>query len=222
MNRRCHSTRACKALTPWEFLAIIVVAVVVVLFAQPFYKRYFGESIIHPINHARQIHLATQQMALDRQTTGDVSLGWPGDINRGLPTSADAADFAWILVDEGYIDANNMGLFAVGDVRPASSFASMTRDNVAFAIGGITEDLSPETLFIVSCNYIGPPDGLDPEQAPFGSRGWVMLRKGGNASSLRLKQARLDPHATEFKQQIGRLPPGWLGGANPTLPPVAD
>src|SRR6187397_1091037 len=32
------------------------------------------------LSNMKQLHLATQQMALDSTTTGDTNIGWPGDL----------------------------------------------------------------------------------------------------------------------------------------------
>lgn len=174
------------------------------------------------LHNARMIHLAAQQMALDRETTGDKAIGWPGDINGGLPESADAADFARILVENHYLAESDLRAFAAAGIPAAKDLPSLTRENVAFAFGRVIVESPSDTIFAVTCNYIGAPVGLDSDQAPFGDKAWVVFRKGGDGSYYRLDRARLDPGETEFQEIIGRLPPGWLGGANPTLPPSAD
>lgn len=205
-------------------MVVAALVLIALLFLTPRMDNGAGKrgAMIQSLNHAREIHLATQQMALDRHTTGDQNIGWPGDINGGLPESADASDFAKILVETGYISRDNLKVFTAPGIPPAPDLANLTRENVAFAIGRVTEVSPGSTLFIVSCNYIGPPEGLDPGQAPFGSRGWVAMRKGGDGSNYRSTQAHFDPKDARMHELVGLLPPGWLGGANPTLPPVAD
>ena len=50
------------------------------------------------LSNMKQLHLVTQQMAIDSTTTGDTNLGWPGD----MPTPSWSAWATSIVLDEAF------------------------------------------------------------------------------------------------------------------------
>lgn len=206
-----------------ELLVVISIIAILAALAIPAVTSAITRGqLIQALNNARQIHLATQQMALDRTTTGDTFIGWPADISGAdAPELTDAADFAELLIDEGYLEEGDLRIFTAAGIPPATDLENLGTENIAFAVGEVGETSAGNTVFLVTVNYVGGADGLDEEQAPFGNKGWIALRKGGDGSNYRLRQAELDPTETRFEQQVGRLPTGWLVGANETAPPTA-
>lgn len=177
---------------------------------------------VRTLGGARQIHMATQHMALDRIRTENPLIGWPGDvIGEGDVKLKKASDLARLLVREGYITEGDLSIFSMAPGIPAASrLADLSSENMAYAIGVVEETSKSETLFLVTCNY--GPAGLEPGQAPFGSKGWVIFRKGGDGGVYSSRDAQLTPDSEEFQRRIGILPPSWLPGANPLPPPVSQ
>lgn len=207
-----------------ELLVVISIIAILAALAIPAVTSAITRGqLTQALNNARQIHLSTQQMALDRTTTGDPIIGWPGDIDTtgdDAPELGDAADFARLLIDEGYLGEGDLRIFTAAGVTAALNLEALTSANIAFAIGEVREVNSSDTIFIVTANYQTPGE-LDENQEPFGDKGWVVFRKGGDGGYYRQRQAEIDAGTDRFRQQIGRLPDGWLTGINDTAPPTA-
>lgn len=112
---------------------------------------------------ARLFYFATQQMAIDGETTGDKNLGWPADIK-----AASVVAFTRVLFTNHYLSQQDIDKIA-------------TR----FLVTN-TSDKDPEkTIFLISDNY--RPDGAAPGPGPFGP--YVVLSfRDGSGTILSLKE----------------------------------
>jgi len=173
------------------------------------------------MNNGRQMYLAAQQMALDGSANSDPNLAWPGDY-APLPN---LSQYMTRLVDNDYLK--------VGDVQKLLSgpgaAAAVTSDNAtppvitvagtsALKIYPVTESDASNAIFAVSRNYVyntalvaavgGVPNN------PFGQKGFIVQRKGGDASVLRANNAIDGGNIPQFEAQVGKKPGEAQGTAS--------
>jgi prepilin-type N-terminal cleavage/methylation domain-containing protein len=154
------------------------------------------------LSNMKQLHLATQQMALDGTTTGDTNLGWPGD------TGGTMSGWATRLVKEGYVSTNDLCklLSARGQITVTSSeYPHFSK--TAVLVYAVKEDMPGDMLAFSSANFTNTPTGglpLDPKAVPYGDRGFVVFRKAGDGAIL-------------MGRQVGQT--NLIGGFAPLLRP---
>ncbi len=167
---------------------LVLLLVLMVVFLPPvFLERGMMEraQLTQALSNMKQLHLATEQMALDRGTTGDTNLGWPGD------TGGTFTNWARQLGD-GYLTTNDLNalLSAAGrrnprDVMPGGN----TNGVLVYAVGS---NSAGSAVFLSSANFTNTPaGGVAPgaEAVPFGDHGFVVFCKGGDGVILKARQA---------------------------------
>lgn len=138
------------------------------------------------LSNMKQLHLATQQMALDATTTGDTNLGWPGDIGGQFNT------WATNLLGGSYLSANDFAklLSAPGVIVPAGqSNAAPTKS--ALVVYSVTENSDGGTVFLSTANFTNSATGGTPPTAnakPYGQKGFIVFRKAGDGAILQQRQ----------------------------------
>lgn len=137
------------------------------------------------LSNMKQLHLGTQQMALDASTTGDTNLGWPGD------TGATWAAWSTNLVPS-YLGTNDFAkmISAPGVVAPAGT-APNSQTKSAVIVYSVTENSSGTEVFLTSANFTNTTTGqasLSKTAKPFGDKGFVVFRKGGDGAILLPRQ----------------------------------
>jgi prepilin-type N-terminal cleavage/methylation domain-containing protein len=127
------------------------------------------------LSNARQLYVATFNMAADGMTTGDTTLGWPGD------TGATWEGWATPLTTGGYLSTNdfNKMLVAPGLSRNATEDVN-TATGSALTVYAVRESSPMQAIFITSANFVEPGTALEPDAQPFGNKAFVVFRKGGD------------------------------------------
>ena len=138
------------------------------------------------LSNMKQLHLATQQMALDGTTTGETNtLHWPGD-NGGT-----IARWATTLVFSNYLSTNDLCKMLSGPGRITPPGAIPLRNDNAVLGYAVGEETPSDAVFLTSANFTNTPAGgaeLKPDAKPFGNKGFVVFRKGGDGAILMPKQ----------------------------------
>ena len=122
------------------------------------------------------MHLASQTMALDGVTTGDATLGWPGDMS-----GVSWAGWATNLVPN-YLSQNDFSklLSAAGFSRPNTT-APATKDPTAVNAYAVAENSGGDTVFLSSANWSNG-QALTPAGKPYGDKGSSYFRKAGDGA----------------------------------------
>jgi prepilin-type N-terminal cleavage/methylation domain-containing protein len=203
------------AFTLIEMLVVISIIAVLAAFAVPALTSALTRGqMTGTVNNTHQLYLAAQQMALDGTTNSDSSLGWPGDIttpaavttllaycdklvaNNYLPS---AGDLKKVLSAPGTTCAVTGGTTAAdGTYSPITAIGTP-----ALKIYRVHETNPPSTVFAVTANYTYNT-ALTPAGSPFGDKGFVVQRKGGDASIF--KKAQATGSGTAFQSLVGRIP----------------
>ncbi len=133
------------------------------------------------LNNARQLQLATQTMALDAFTSGE-GAGWPGD---GDGSGWDT--FCQDLVDGRYLTEADLRKIASApgvQIQPNEFPPSKS----GLQVYAIRENDPSDSIFVSTYNWTGFQE-LSEDAVPFGNKGFVIFRKGGDGNVYQARQA---------------------------------
>ena len=164
---------------------LVIIGIIVILATLPLHQSpspaFFAKAqMAQSLSNMKQIHLTCQQMALDGETTGDKNLGWPGTY---------ATWGAWATnVVPGYLSKNDFCkiVSAPGFIVPTGKLPRM--NETAVRLYAVTKDSPTNAVLLTSANFTNTPTGgepLSPAAKPFGDKGFVVFRKGGDGAFLR-------------------------------------
>jgi hypothetical protein len=187
------------------------------------------------MNNARQLYIAQFQMSNDGAATGDASSAWPGDLIAGGYLTGGAAsldDYCNILLAKGYLKGGDVlkllnapGTALVGTITPP---APPVPESIAFTGGTGAIKLYPvlesdpsNAIFAVTHNY--DYDTLlssSASQIPYGTKGFIVVRKGGDASVF--KEGQATPAGWGNNNTIFQTQVGLKTGDTPGTPTAGD
>ena len=167
------------------FILIVLLVLVVPQFVcfLPTHTLVRGQ-MIQTLSNMKQLHLATQQMALDGITTGNTNLGWPGD------TGGTFTNWARHLVPE-YLGTNDFRklLSAPGRIVQTEGLPAMNEG--ALLVYAVSTNSPGNTLFLSTANFTNTATGgiLDTNALPYRNKGLVIFHRDGTGAILRPKDA---------------------------------
>lgn len=199
------------AFTLIEMLVVIAIIAVLAAFAVPALTNALTRGqLTGTMNNSRQLYLAGFQMALDGATNSDSNLSWPGDGT----VPADLTAYVSKLVQNDYLKIGDLQkmlnapgatctVTASTSTPPGATLAGTS----ALKVHKIKETDPSNTIFVSTANYIYNTAIL-PAAAPYGDKGFVVIRKGGDAATFRKNQAvagTATGDAAKFQANIGRI-----------------
>jgi prepilin-type N-terminal cleavage/methylation domain-containing protein len=208
-----------SAFTLIELLVVIAIIAILAALAVPALTSALAKAQMSgTMNNDRQFYLAQFQMSNDGAATGDSTSGWPGDI-----APANFLAYCNVLLAKGYLKGADVlklcsapGASLTGTVTPATS----TTPEVLSALGGrsalkfyLVTDANPSnTIFGVTHNYTYNT-ALSGANTPYGTKGFVVVRKGGDAIVLKEGQALSTgwPGNIQFQNGVGMMPGDTVG-----------
>jgi hypothetical protein len=166
------------------------------------------------MNNARQLYLAQFQMANDGAATGDATSAWPGDL-LAVPTTLEA--YLNGLCGKGYLKGGDA--IKLMNAPSAAYTATVTTANGVDSLSGssgtaalkvwMVKDVDPSTtIFATTLNYVYHKAILG-TSVPYGTKGFITVRKGGDASVFRVGQATeagFGGNTTTFQNNVGFKP----------------
>ncbi len=244
MTKKTHA-----AFTLVEMLVVISIIAIIAALAFPAISGAIVRAqLTQTVSNARQVYLAGFQMATDGSTNSDPNLSWPGDYTAtsgstgtsGGPTVVTTLqDYCNLLVANDYLKPGDLqkvlsapGANLVVTANTATSGSTGTTVTLAGRSGlkiyKISQSDPSNAIFAASANYIYNT-ALTQTSLPYGDKGFVIIRKGGDASSYRKNQAtqsNTGNDITKFQNAIGVLPlptsSGTTGSGTTTAPTQED
>jgi prepilin-type N-terminal cleavage/methylation domain-containing protein len=222
--------RSQSAFTLIEMLVVISIIAVLAAFAVPALTSALTKGqMTGTMNNGRQMYLAAQQMALDGAANSDPNLVWPGDDTANLGTMD---KYMTRLVQQNYLKAGDVqkllsgpgasAQVAVGGAAPNQTIT--VTGTAALKIYPVADADASNVVFCTSRNYVyntalvasnaGAPNN------PFGDKGFIVQRKGGDASILRQNNATDNGNIPQFEAQVGKKPSEAQGTATGGDPAV--
>jgi prepilin-type N-terminal cleavage/methylation domain-containing protein len=219
-----------SAFTLIELLVVIAIIAILAALAVPALTSALSKAQMSgTMNNARQMYLAAFSEANDAAATGASNLGWPGDLVAGGTIGA-GNYLAYVnhILSNGYMKAGDLVkmLNAPGaNFNPAVNwgvdppvFTGLgATGNAAIKFYPVTGADSVSVIYAASHNYVyntaltntGNP-GI-----PYGTKGFVVIKKGGDAAIFRAGQALATnwPNNPAFQTNVGMMPGDNEGGA---------
>ena len=219
-----------SAFTLIELLVVIAIIAILAALAVPALTSALKKAQMSgTMNNARQLYLAQFQMSNDGAATGDASSGWPGDLIT-LGTVTDLNSYAQILVNKSYLKAGDfLKLLSAPGAGLTANITVGTPDTITFTgtapaalkVYPVTDGAPSNAIFCVSHNYdYDTTLALATSQIPYGTKGFIVVKKGGDAAVFRQGQALQAnwPDIISFQTQVGMMPndiEGTLGIEDP-------
>jgi prepilin-type N-terminal cleavage/methylation domain-containing protein len=203
-----------SAFTLIELLVVIAIIAILAALAVPALTSALAKAQMNgTMNNARQLYLAQFQMSNDGAASGDPTLAWPGDMTLGAPPGAPPgtlAEYVDVLVTKGYLKAGDIAKLlnapgAACTVTPGTPIGVTGKS--ALKVWLVKDAYPSNTVFATSRNYDYDKPLLSPD-VPYGDKGFIVVRKGGDASVFRAGQA-VDtgwPNGTQFQGTVGFKP----------------
>lgn len=201
------------AFTLIELLVVISIIAILAALAVPALTSALTKGqMTGTMNNARQLYLASFQMATDGATNSDPNYSWPGD---GTPP-ADLAEFCTKLVQNDYLKTGDLQKILNAPGANCTVSTTGSGSTAAVSLAGtsalkvyLIQDVNPSnTIFAATTNFVynSPLVATD---APYGDKGFVVMRKGGDAGTFKKNQAVAGSgtNATStYQSTIGRVP----------------
>jgi prepilin-type N-terminal cleavage/methylation domain-containing protein len=179
-----------KAFTLIELLVVIAIIAILASLAVPAITGALTRGqLTQTLSNARQLHIAAFSMANDFNTTGDELLGWPGDLEeRSKEPIRNATAYVERLIEYEYIKPIDMvKVMQAPGITPWSVTSKFNADrNCPFKIYKIKDTDGGANMFLATKN-LQYGIGLDAQKAPYGEKGFVVFRKGGDGATFTTK-----------------------------------
>lgn len=222
LHRRRNSSAAfgTKKLIAAILIAAIVIGGAIAFLVRPtiinaFHKR----EMTRTMNHARELYLASFHMATDGAAKSDPNLAWPGDYG-----ATSLAEYCGRLVHNNYLKAEDLqrilsapGATCTVTISAGPPATLTLTGKSALKVYNVKSGDHSTAIFAASSNYVYNTP-LNAAAVPFGDKGFVVIRKRGDAGVYGRNQATVSDwgnDATEFQSKIGRLA-GTAEGAVPS------
>src|SRR2546421_9398612 len=207
------------AFTLIELLVVIAIIAPIAAFAVPALTSALTKGqMTGTMNNARQLYLAGYQMSLDGSTNGDATRQWPGDYDNADVSSV--TTYVQKIVQNGYLKGGDLQklLSAPGAACTVNGDFSADPPTItgivpksALKIYRLKESDASNAIFAVTANYTYDT-AITVTGTPYGDKGFIVIRKGGDAVMLRKNNATQANYGGDIQKYYDAGGAG-LGGA---------
>ena len=220
-----------SAFTLIELLVVIAIIAILAALAVPALTSALNKAqMTGTMNNAHQLYIAQFQMSNDATATGATNMGWPGDmITSNVFVAGNYQDYLNVLLANGYLKAGDVVKLMNspgGNFNPTINWAAsppiisgMGTGDAGLKVYTVSDADSINCIFAASHNYIYNTALVAPDQAtgagiPYGQKGFIVVKKGGDAAVFRAGQALSTnwPNTQTFQIQVGMMPGDNEGG----------
>ena len=206
-----------SAFTLIELLVVIAIIAILAALAVPALTSALKKAqMTGTMNNGRQLYLAAFSMSNDGAATGDASLAWPGDLIASAQLGAgNLNDYCnKFLLQKGYLKGgdflkllNAPSCSFVATITPGTpDTISFTSGTAALKVYPLTDAAPSNAIFCVTHNY-DYDTALEgaASQIPYGTNGFIVVQKGGNAAVYKDGQATVAgwTNGTIFQTNVG-------------------
>jgi len=215
-----------SAFTLIELLVVIAIIAILAALAVPALTSALSKAQqTGTMNNARQLYLSQFQMSNDGSATGDTTSVWPGDL--GTPPTT-ITGYLNILTGKGYLKgADAIKLLNAPSATYTANVASGPGGDTLTYVAGtpafkvwLNKDVDPATTIFVTTHNYNYDSALNGTDVPYGTKGFVTIKKGGDAAIYRVGQA-VDTgwtSGTVFQNSVGYKPGDTIGTPTATDP----
>src|SRR5881392_3826563 len=214
---KIKTKKSSSAFTLIELLVVIAIIAILAALAVPALTSALKKAQMSgTMNNGRQLYLAAFQMANDGAATNDSSSAWPGDLIQSTQLAANSLqaycnDF---LLAKGYLKGGDFlkllnapsCAFVAAIVAGPPETITFTSGSAALKVYPVSDAAPSSAIFAVSHNYdYDTALTASASQLPYGTNGFVVIHKGGDAAVFKEGQA-LDagwPSTTQFTTNVG-------------------
>ena len=182
-----------KRITAFTLIELLVVISIIAILASLALPAITGAlargQMTQTMSNMKQLHLVAQQIALDGSTTGDTNFAWPGD----LPTKT--WTFWSGIVTNGYMTSTDLAKMCSAPSVTANSntiVGSSSPGTTRAVLGYQVSDTNESTVILFSSSKFtnaATPTAPIATGKPYGTKGFVVFRKGGDGAVLQNNQA---------------------------------
>jgi prepilin-type N-terminal cleavage/methylation domain-containing protein len=202
-----------SAFTLIELLVVIAIIAILAALAVPALTSALAKAqMTGTMNNARQLYLAQFQMANDGAATGDASLAYPGDLPAGDRDTLE--HYCSALTRPGYLKGGDVAkLLSAPSASLTLTVVAGPPETVTFGGGKSALKVHPlhdadssNTIFCTTLNYIyNSPLGPPAPTVPYGTKGFIVMHKGGDGAVFKGGQAQSTGWAdcNTFQSNVG-------------------
>jgi prepilin-type N-terminal cleavage/methylation domain-containing protein len=220
-------TNKSSAFTLIELLVVIAIIAILAALAVPALTSALNKAqMTGTMNNARQLYIAQFSMSNDGAATGAAGLAWPGDLAAGgfLGAATTLVDYANILIANGYLKAGDaIKLFNAPGASftdtissgPPEKLNPAATGNASLKVYNVLDSDVANAIFVTTANYDYDKTLPGTVTTPYGAKGFITVKKGGDAAVFRSGQAVYttpNPWADAIQFQNGVGLKGGTGG----------
>ena len=208
---KIKTNKSSSAFTLIELLVVIAIIAILAALAVPALTSALSKAQqTGTMNNERQLYLAQFQMSNDGSATGDATSAWPGDLTT---PPASLVAYLNILTGKGYLKGGDA--IKLMNAPSAAYSATVTTNNGIDTLSAPTgtaalkiwmiQDVDPSTtVFCTSRNYVYDT-AIVAGSVPYGTKGFITIKKGGDAAIYRVGQATAGgwTSPTIFQNSVG-------------------
>jgi prepilin-type N-terminal cleavage/methylation domain-containing protein len=182
--------RSLRGFTLIELLVVIsIIAILASLAIPAISSALVRGQMTQTLNNARQLTIATQTMSMDTVTAGGGTAWTMGSDGQMLTVDT----FTQELMTNKYLTVSDLRkIFAAPGVIVPTTSSNFTAADIAFSIMETQESSPSDQPFLITKNW---ENGELTTNAPYGDKGFIVFRKGGDGGTFSRASDATNPAA---------------------------